>query len=164
MLITLIDDLTSCLGMHLFGGKFCFKMDSREPCTCTEQMQMANMLANTHNGNVNDDDARIACDYGANAFHAASDTPSVTGTQLNHTSASGAAVVDFANDSNDSQSSVAQFAYCVCDRKNFDNFLWATITVFQVEHHYRSFLRLPLHVKINSLTAPTEPLAFYPSA
>lgn len=23
-------------------------------------------------------------------------------------------------------------AYCLCDRMNFDNFLWATVTVFQV--------------------------------
>ncbi|KAG1673046.1 Voltage-dependent T-type calcium channel subunit alpha-1I [Nymphon striatum] len=55
----------SCLGMHLFGGKFCMRAGSSgETCTCEEQT----------NANIT----------------------------------------------------------CVSDRKNFDNFLWSTITVFQI--------------------------------
>lgn len=55
----------SCLGMHLFGGNFCYQLDGTI-CTCKELAD--DELAST----------------------------------------------------------------CLCDRKNFDNFLWALITVFQV--------------------------------
>ncbi|RWS27058.1 Voltage-dependent T-type calcium channel subunit alpha-1G-like protein, partial [Leptotrombidium deliense] len=55
-----------CLGMHLFGGKFCTKADGNKvPCTCDELLSPETVT-------------------------------------------------------------------CVCDRKNFNNFLWALVTVFQI--------------------------------
>ncbi|KAG1673043.1 Voltage-dependent T-type calcium channel subunit alpha-1G [Nymphon striatum] len=64
-LLILFIFIFSCLGMHLFGGKFCMRAGSSgETCTCEEQT----------NANIT----------------------------------------------------------CVSDRKNFDNFLWSTITVFQI--------------------------------
>ncbi|XP_076326543.1 voltage-dependent T-type calcium channel subunit alpha-1G-like isoform X2 [Tachypleus tridentatus] len=63
-LLVLFIFIFSCLGMHLFGGKFCERADGRGPCTCVE---------------------------------------------LQNTSVS-----------------------CVCDRKNFNSFLWATVTVFEI--------------------------------
>lgn len=69
-----IDDDRSCLGMHLFGGKFCQKADG-SLCTCQD-------LADTS--------------------------------------------ID-----------------CQCDRKHFNSFLWATVTVFQVcAYELRSWLLL----------------------
>lgn len=70
-------DHRSCLGMHLFGGKFCQKADG-SLCTCK----------------------------------------------------------DLADSSVD----------CQCDRKHFNSFLWATVTVFQVcanDYLYPSLLLLP---------------------
>ncbi|XP_053202085.1 voltage-dependent T-type calcium channel subunit alpha-1G-like isoform X3 [Panonychus citri] len=62
-LLVLFIFIFSCLGMHLFGGKFCSKLDG-SPCSCEDI--------------------------------------------LNST------------------------VTCICDRKRFDNFLWALVTVFQI--------------------------------
>nr|QDD67334.1 ion channel protein [Tetranychus cinnabarinus] len=62
-LLVLFIFIFSCLGMHLFGGKFCSKLDG-SPCSCRDIL----------NKNLT----------------------------------------------------------CICDRKRFDNFLWALVTVFQI--------------------------------
>lgn len=54
----------SCLGMHLFGGKFCVRTDGTTLCSCADLFNPA--------------------------------------------------------------------VKCFCDRKHFNTFLWATVTVFQV--------------------------------
>ncbi|RWS11836.1 voltage-dependent T-type calcium channel subunit alpha-1G-like protein, partial [Dinothrombium tinctorium] len=65
-LLVLFIFIFSCLGMHLFGGKFCTKADgNKEPCTCDDILNPETVT-------------------------------------------------------------------CVCDRKNFNNFLWALVTVFQI--------------------------------
>ncbi|XP_076312220.1 voltage-dependent T-type calcium channel subunit alpha-1G-like [Tachypleus tridentatus] len=63
-LLILFIFIFSCLGMHLFGGKFCDRVDGSGPCTCVELQD-----------------------------------PSIS---------------------------------CICDRKNFNSFLWATVTVFEI--------------------------------
>lgn len=91
---------TSCLGMHLFGGKFCTRTDgSREPCTCGDL--------------IFDYDDEESYDPKENVL-----TP--PGDDVIDTAVT---IYPFTHSLN---------KRCVCDRKNFNSFLWATITVFQV--------------------------------
>ena len=101
----------SCLGMHLFGGKFCTKNDgSGEVCSCQDLLK-------------------------APSFNFT--TPFLSSLDLSRFDVRSS--MNTVRLPNDSLLVTREFEvpFCVCDRKNFNNFLWATLTVFQVRSKER---------------------------
>lgn len=102
-----------------------------------QMLNMNHMIANqNHSDHDHERDASaisIACRFD-NTFASASNALPSNQTNIDAHYA----------DANDTKSSAAAI-YCVCDRKNFDNFLWATVTVFQVDaftFHFKNYLRV----------------------
>ena len=130
----------SCLGMHLFGGKFCIKTDgSNDACTCDEigeqrkeevtlqAAQELHQLSPLPTRQIrmdvrqfirlNDDGNNVSLfEYAEPAGE------SVLMRQQQHPQ----------EEPNGNRDRDEGDPLCLCDRKNFNNFLWATITVFQV--------------------------------
>ncbi|KAI1303751.1 Voltage-dependent T-type calcium channel subunit alpha-1H [Halotydeus destructor] len=104
-LLVLFIFIFSCLGMHLFGGKFCTKLPSLN-----------------------------------SPLHDSSPIPSLGVTRLGHPKSTHEpctcqhlrAIKYYTRDHASDLRVDLNLTDCACDRKNFDNFLWATVTVFQI--------------------------------
>ena len=112
--------------MHLFGGKFCTSLrNQHQPCTCDVNGQLTACA-----------DPMIVGDFLSKTV---ANAAAVSGGSGHRSMEGGGRVVATAAFRDLDHTCMARTSpdACVCDRKNFDNFLWATVTVFQVTFSYR---------------------------
>lgn len=132
-----------CLGMHIFGGKFCTKTDgSREPCSCEEQLRsdyyyyygskrlpdtgtQHNLSSSCNNTELLSPNTHESRGQLLISLVNSSRPDEVNSNKQSH-------LTSVSKSSCRSQNWREDKVPCVCDRKNFNNFLWATVTVFQV--------------------------------
>lgn len=147
--------------MHLFGGKFCIKSDgSGQLCTCDDLIQIeearehAQMLATQKDTKMPSMDKNLEGKSIEEKMKKKEEeikkkekekTPSPLPSpflfnnssfqlikNFNHSSIINRTAWTIQNNEWMKQRNQITIPECICDRKNFDNFLWATVTVFQV--------------------------------
>lgn len=150
--------------MHLFGGKFCTKTDgSNDACTCQESGTFHEVRVRDQDRRSSLDSHVMIMDHSVKRKEVAIVKGSMKYELQQQELGSGREDED--EDEEDEGNDVAaddgkgkqlypydnnvtvelldpsyfsiQLPVCVCDRKNFDNILWATVTVFQVRDKWR---------------------------
>lgn len=139
--------------MHLFGGKFCIKTDgSEQSCTCDDLIRME------LEWEIIDQEKRKKKEENSNTLNLTTSNelpfPTLSPFPINQNQSlikypvneSGNRLINptigkhlTINQTIDLYESMRirnhiTIPECICDRKNFDNFLWATVTVFQVRN------------------------------
>jgi hypothetical protein len=114
--------------MHLFGGKFCTKTDgSGDVCSCPDLLRTPSMNSTLVPLNPSRVSLSQRIQKGVNEF---SDNSNQMILDISD-NMTGLVEISFLN-ATLFVTRTFEVPFCVCDRKNFNNFLWATLTVFQV--------------------------------